>query len=90
MNYFYSGWASNGNLVSVVRRLGPDRANHGYYSCHWEAWDINGTAETAKSSASPVELGRSRQACPDRPATRREFQERITLGASGNEAITRS
>jgi hypothetical protein len=52
MNYFYSGWVRNGNLVSAVKRPGPNRANHGYYSCYWEAWDITGAAETAKSSAS--------------------------------------
>ena len=91
MTYFYSGWARNGNLASIDKRTGPDRANHGcYYSCYWETWDNTGTAATAKSSASPAELGRSRRACPDRPVPRPEFQEQVTRGDSGNETITRS
>jgi hypothetical protein len=39
---------------------------------------VTGTAEAVNASASSVELGRSRQACLDFPATEAEIQERIT------------
>ena len=57
MNYFYSRRGRNGNLVSAVQGPHPYprpvRANHGYHSCYWEAWDVARTATAAKELASP-------------------------------------